>query len=169
MQQPTLLSLAHVTPWTAIAPHLGQGLVSCGPTRMVALIGCGLIGWFVARRNLDVQWMVWLMALCLSLRFVTESALEGYYIWPALALFLVVTAARSPARLVRTGIGVIGLTIATSVHFGTWWVWWGVAVSGIVYVALSSLPLERRSRSLWSDDEIEMVLERDGVLASAVS
>ncbi len=169
VQQPTLLSLAHVTPWTAIAPHLAPGLVSCGPTRMIALFGCGLIGWFVARRHLDVQWMVWLMGLCLSLRFVTESALEGYYIWPALALFLVVTGARSPALLVRTGIAAVGLTIATSMHFGTWWIWWGVAVSGLAYVALSSLPLERHSSSPWSDGEIEMVLETDDALAPAVS
>jgi hypothetical protein len=136
---------------------------------MIALIGCGLIGWSIARRNFNVQWMVWLMALCLSLRFVTESALEGYYIWPALALFLVVTGTRSPARLVNTGIAALGLTIATSVHFGTWWIWWGLAVSGLVYVALSSLPLERRSSSAWSDGEIEMVLEHDGALPAAVS
>ena len=171
VEQPTQLAFAHVTPWTALAPRVAAGIVSCGPTRLIALVGSCLLGWSAARRQVNGVWIVWCAALCMGLRFVTESALEGYYIWPALALFLVVASTHSLTRLIRAGVVAVTLTIATSVHFsGTWWIWWGLSVSGLVFVMLSSVPfMERRATRASRDIQLQVVHMQDQWASSAFS
>ncbi len=85
-------------PLDAIAPHLPSDYVSCGPTRLVAtVIACG-IGLWTIRHRVDDPMFVWLAGFCLGLRFVAESALEPYYIWPALALLVIAAATRGTSR-----------------------------------------------------------------------
>jgi hypothetical protein len=138
--QPTEILLAHVTPWTTIAPHVASGIVACGPTRLVAILGSVLFGWYTARRRSDDFTLVYCALLCLALRFTSESALEGYYIWPVVALFLLLGSTSSRSRFLLTGSLAIGMTIVTARHFGLWWVWWGMAVLGLVLAATISRP-----------------------------
>lgn len=138
--QPTELALAHVTPWTSIAPQVASGIVACGPTRLVAILGSILFGWYAARRRSNDLTLVYFASLCIALRFVSESALEGYYIWPFVALFLVVGSNGSRSKFLVTGSLAIGMTVATARHFGPWWIWWGVAVLELVMATLISRP-----------------------------
>jgi hypothetical protein len=148
IQQPTSILFAHVTPWTAVAPHLPSDYVSCGPTRLVAmLIACG-IGFRTLRHRVDDPTFVWLAGFCLGLRFVTESALEPYYIWPALALLVIAAAARGTSRFSVAWVTAILATCATQVDFGpwwAWWAWWGVVVLGLAIVAAASFAQSRRA------------------------
>ena len=169
VEQPTELAFAHVTPWTALAPRVAAGVVSCGPTRLIALLGSGLLGWLAARWQVNDVWIVWFAALCLGLRFVTESALEGYYIWPALALFLVVASTHSLTRLFRAGLVAVVLTVATSIHFGTWWIWWGVAVTGLAFVMLGSVPYTERRATVVQTDWRSISVPRREEMASTTS
>jgi hypothetical protein len=146
VEQPTQIAFAHVTPWTTIAPHVAAGVVSCGPTRTVAILGAVLLGWYTAHRRSDDLTLVFCAALCLGLRFVSESALEGYYIWPALALFVFIASCGPRSELIFTSLLAVGLTIATARHFGPWWFWWGAAVLGLVLAAASSRPGRETSR-----------------------
>jgi len=145
VEQPTKVALAHVTPWTFLAPKLGAGYVSCGPTRLIAITGACWIGWYVARRSvveegaIKASTLVWCAAICLGLRFATESALEGYYVWPAIALFVVAGGVCSKPRLLVSATLAIGTTVATCWRFGSWWVWWGTTMTALILVALSSV------------------------------
>jgi hypothetical protein len=144
VEQPTDLVVAHVTPWTSLAPRIiAAGVVSCGPTRLVAIAGsCGL-AWLVGRHRPEYSWLVWCAAVCMGLRFVTESAVEPYYIWPALALFVIAASTQRTARFLLTCAIAIGLTIATDMHYGTWWIWWGVCALGLALVSASSFGKSR--------------------------
>ena len=113
---------------------------------------------------------VYLAALCLGLRFVSESALEGYYVWPALALFVLTSGADhlprfKRTRLVSTGRLAIGLTVATVDHFGSWWTWWTVSVFGLGAAALTSLPHPRNGtdRDLVGGEHVRSRMELDPV------
>lgn len=140
VEQPQEIAFSHVTPWTSLAPRIAPGIVSGGPMRLVGILGSVVLGWYTVRRNSDDRTLVCCAALCFGLRFVTDSTLVGYYIWPALALLVLVAAAgsRSWARLISVGSLAIGLTVATARHFGPWWTWWGAAVFGLLLAALIS-------------------------------
>ena len=151
MTQPTEIAFAHVTPWTSIAPQVASGIVACGPTRLVAILGSVLLGWYTARRRSDDLTLVYCASLCVALRFASESALEGYYIWPVVALFLLVGSNGSRLKFLVTGSLAIGMTVVTSRHFGPWWIWWGVAVVGLFLAALISRPRRGHVRHFADD------------------
>jgi len=138
VEQPFAISEARVTPWTVLAPHLGEGVVSPGPMRIVAIGICCAIGVRCSRKASGDPAFVWCAAICLGTRFVTESTLEPYYIWPALALLAVCAVDRSQMRFLASCACVIAVVVYTDMHFGTWWVWWGVAVLGLAVATFVS-------------------------------
>ncbi len=102
VDQPNFPNIDHRTPWTALAPRLGgsgQGLsVAAGPGRVVAVVLACATGW-VARRWRDRPEMVVLAAaFTLALRCFTESVMVSFYVWPVLAVGLVVVLRGSPWR-----------------------------------------------------------------------
>ena len=74
--------------------------------------------------------IVWAAALALALRTYTESVMTPYYVWPALAVGVIVAAR---ADLVRFAAGVTIAVLATVV--GQWQLsefpWWALQVVGI--------------------------------------
>ena len=74
--------------------------------------------------------IVWAAALALVLRTYTESVMTPYYVWPALAVGVIVAAR---ANLVRFSAGVTIAVLATVV--GQWQLsefpWWIVQVVGV--------------------------------------
>jgi hypothetical protein len=164
VQQPTDVFFAHVTPWTAVAPHLPGHYVSCGPTRLVAMLATCAIGWWTIKHRVDDPTFLWLAGLCLGLRFLAESALESYYIWPALALLVIAAAARGRRQFLPATVFAILVTCATNVNFGPWWVWWGVMVLGLMFVVATSF-----SRSVSPDDIVDNAVDEVEIHADATT
>jgi len=137
LDQPNYPGIDHPTPWTALAPVLGGSgrnlTVAAGPGRVVALVlACGL-GWWARRWRHDPVLIVWAAAGALALRCLTESVMVDFYIWPALALGLVVAARVGRGRL-ALAVTVAGVTTAaTQWHLG-WLTWWVIANAGVAVV-----------------------------------
>ncbi len=108
LNQPNFPHIDHTTPWTAFAPRLGgtgkDFAVAAGPGRLVALLAACLLGWQARRWRHRPELLAWAAALALALRCVTESVMDPYYVWPALALGLVLVGAAGELAA-RPGLG----------------------------------------------------------------
>lgn len=138
-EQPFLLRYAHITPWTSWAPKVGTDAVAGGPGRAVTLVACVGIGWWSMRRRPGLAEIVWIAAVCLSLRTAFDSALAAYYPWPPMALALAAAATRGRARFGLTCVCAMGVTVAASLH-GPWLVWWTEVVGGLVLTLVLAKP-----------------------------
>lgn len=81
------------TPVLWLSPLPGHDLVSALPARAFALAAAGAIGLWAWRRRVTPLQMVWCAAAAAAVRFLVEPATSPYYLWPAVALLLVVMAA----------------------------------------------------------------------------
>ena len=144
--QPNWPAIDHPTPWTALAPHMAGGAVAAGPLRAVAIVaacGCALIVWRRLRTvppavrwsRATLQELLWWVALSLALRAVFEPVMVAFYLWPPLAVALVV-AAPSRRRLVCTSVVVAAVTLGSQSSWRSPWGWWGFMVAGLA-LALS--------------------------------
>jgi hypothetical protein len=137
LDQPNYPRIDHATPWTVLAPKLGGGgidaAVSAGPGRIVAiLLACGLGLW--ARRHVDrPDVLVWAAALAMAFRCFTESVMDSFYIWPALAIGLVVAARAGRLRLAVAGTLAVLTTVVSNWHLGEF-PWWALVTAGILLV-----------------------------------
>ena len=139
VSQPALPDLRgnHQTPWTFLAPKLGgkgaSTTVGGGPTRVVALVAAAALGWWARRWRQKPEMLVWVAAVALALRSYTESVMTSYYVWPGLALALIVAAR---GNRLRFGIS-IALAIVVTV-IAQWrlelFQWWLIDVGGITAV-----------------------------------
>lgn len=139
--------LNHQTPWTSLAPQLGgkgaKMAVGGGPGRLVALVLAVALGWWSRRWRSKPEMIVWAVALALALRCYTESVLDAYYVWPALAVGLVVAARGSIWRLRVAVVVAVATTVVAQWHLGLW-LWWSLDVAGVsalLVVTVSPEPL----------------------------
>ncbi|HXQ43315.1 MAG TPA: hypothetical protein VN816_01660 [Acidimicrobiales bacterium] len=148
----------HRTPWTFLAPKLGgrgtSTSVGGGPLRLVALALAVLVGWWARRWKNKPDMLLWATAVALALRCYTESVMTAYYVWPALAVGLVVAARATNRRFVAAIVVAVGTTIVAQWHLGEW-PWWALDVAGVTGLLVVSArpepstapaqPSERRS------------------------
>lgn len=140
VRQPNFPTHDHVTPWTSLAPSLAPDVVAAGPGRMVAVVAAVAVGWWARRRPADLVTLVWLAALGLSLRDLTESVMDAYYVWPTLALAVVVAATRGWPRFMATALVAMGTASLLDARFAPWELWWGVMDAGLLAVLVLSRP-----------------------------
>jgi hypothetical protein len=144
VQQPTFPNVTgnYRTLWTPLAPDLGgrgEGLtVGGGPTRVVALVLAGAIGWWSLRWRTRPEMVLWAAALALALRVYTESVMTAYYSWPALALGVVVATRAGRLRFAAAAATAVATTVAGLWHVG-WHVWWPLQVAGVTAVLLLAM------------------------------
>jgi hypothetical protein len=132
-RQPNFPDINHPTPWAALSPHMGHGVVAAGPARIVAILvacGCAVAAgrrWRAAR---GTEWdgrtlreVLWWVALALALRCIFEPVVVAYYLWPAMAVALVV-ASESWFRLIPAGIVATVLTGLSQASWHGIWIWW---------------------------------------------
>jgi hypothetical protein len=148
--QPNYPSIDHPTPWIYLAPHVADGQVAAGPARILAIVtacGCALI---VARRwraswpagrwgTAALENLLWWTALTLALRSAFEPVMVSYYVWPPLAVAVIV-AARDWSRLIPTGCVAAGLTFLSQVQWRNPWVWWTPMVTGLALALFFARP-----------------------------
>jgi hypothetical protein len=135
LDQPNYPNIDHATPWTALAPVLsgtGRDLaVAAGPGRVLAvLLACGL-GWRARRWRHRPDLIVWAAAAALALRCFTESVMVGYYIWPVVAVGLVLAARAGRLRLACSTIIAVFVTAVAQWRLGEL-PWWAIMTAGLV-------------------------------------
>jgi hypothetical protein len=158
--QPALPSLNHQTPWTSLAPKLGgknsNGAVGGGAIRSVTLVLAVVLGWWARRWRNKPEMLVWAIALAFGLRCFTESVMTAYYVWPALAVGLVV-AARASAWRFRLAVGIAVFTTVTAQWGLGLWTWWLLDIGGVIALLLVSFPAESMPAGERGDGERPLV------------
>ena len=151
-RQPNWPTVDHPTPWTSLAPHLSNGAVAAGNSRILAILvacGCALIlgrRWRRVRQTGEwspatLEELLWWTAAALALRSVFEPVMVAYYLWPTLAVALV-AASRSWPRLIATSIAAAALTAASQIPWRDPWGWWAPMVAGLgLSLFLARVPL----------------------------
>jgi hypothetical protein len=159
-RQPNSATVNHSTAWTSLSPNLGGGMVAGGPGRVLAIIaacGCALIAarrLGTARPCLAWDWQVledllWWVAVALALRSVFESVMVAYYLWPVLAVSMVV-ASTSWQRLVPTSAAASVVTFASQAPWHSPWAWWLPMLVGLgVTLFLARVALQQRPWRRW--------------------
>ena len=124
----------HHTPWTFLAPKLGgkgvDATVGGGPIRTVALALAGVLGWWALRWRDRPEMIVWAAALALALRTYTESVMTSYYVWPALAVGVIVAARATLVRLALAIAIAVITTVVAQWHLAEY-PWWTLQVVGV--------------------------------------
>ncbi len=145
--QPNYPAIDHPTPWTSLAPHLGNGSVAGGPGRALAIgFACACGAAYCYRRRAvsaprpdQLSDLLWWVAVALAMRCVFESVMVAYYVWPALAVALV-AAARSWSRLVPTCIVASVITFVSQAPWRDPWGWWAPIVAGLALTLFCARP-----------------------------
>jgi hypothetical protein len=147
VEQPNFPSIDHRTPWTALAPRVaGHGhdlAVAGGPGRVAAVaLACALGLWARRWRNRP-ELLVWGCAMALGLRCFTESVMDPYYVWPAVAVGLVALSTGSGVRLWSGAVLAVFVTGYGDLHLSPW-VWWLPVTAAIAAVLVLGLPPAER-------------------------
>jgi len=147
VDQPNFPNIDHRTPWTSLAPRLGGSghalSVAAGPGRVVAVVLACATGW-ISRRWRDRPEMIALaVAFALALRCFTESVMVSFYVWPVLAVGLVLVMRGSPWHWVVGLAAAVGVTVCSESHLGEW-AWWGIVNAGILLLLAMGIPSRRR-------------------------
>lgn len=127
--QPNFPQIDHRTPWTPLAPKLkvqGVAAVAAGPGRLVAVAVAIVLAWCLRRWIRNLAPLIWVAAVMLVLRCLTESVMVAFYIWPTSALALVACALRGRLALSVGGALAVGALCLSNTHLGEWPWWLGV-------------------------------------------
>ena len=165
----------HATPWTFLAPKLGgsgtNAMFGGGPLRTVSLLLAVAVGLWALRWRDRLEMLMWAFALALALRCYTESVMTDYYLWPALAVVLVVAARCSNARFAIAIVAAVLTTITAQWHY-SWLPWWLLDIGGLTVVlgaAASPAPVQADpgARSAFSDRSTAQLRDRGTITAQA--
>ncbi len=139
--------------------------VAAGPGRLFAIFLCVLLGVVAYRRRPRAHEAVWLCCVALALRCVFESVMDPYYLWPPVALALIL-AVRSRWRF---GAAVLATGVMTwwSYRFIGPWAWWAPIVALLAVIVVVSAP-----HGMWAADahgqpdcDVSGVAQRDRAAA----
>ena len=141
--QPNFPLVDHVTPFTSLAPSMGNHEVAGGPGRIVAVVAATVLAIVVHRRVRNPAVFVWAIAVALGLRSLTESVMDPYYIYPSLVFALTAALFIPGWRPVLATVVVMAVSVGSNFRAHEWWVWWGLVVGAVVATAALAAPLTR--------------------------
>ena len=135
----------HLTPWTFLAPRQGgsgsETAVGAGPMRIAVLALAAGVGWWSRRWRQRPEMIAWAVAVTLALRLCFEVTMTDYYVWPTLAVGLVVAARCSRLRFAISIAVAILTTVVAQWNLG-WLPWWSIDVAGAAgLLVITSRPL----------------------------
>jgi hypothetical protein len=135
----------HQTPWTFLASRQGgtgnETAVGAGPMRTIALALAAGVGWWVRRWRNRLEIIVWAATLALALRMLFEVTMTDYYVWPVLAVGLVVATRCSRLRFAVSIVIAILTTVVAQWSLG-WLPWWSIDVMGAAaLIVITSRPV----------------------------
>jgi hypothetical protein len=144
LHQPFELAHNSYTPLTHLAPSIGNGLNGGGPTRLVAVLLAATLAAAVCHRHHGLVTVLGIVAASIFIRVLLETELNWYYLWPLLALCLLLSLRRSVARFgLCAGASVATMFLGNRIvhHIDAWW----PALIALLCVSLlSALPPPRR-------------------------
>jgi hypothetical protein len=147
IDQPNFPNIDHRTPWTALAPRLGGSgeafKVAAGPGRLVAVALACALGWWARRWRDRPDMIVLAAAIALALRCFTESVMVAFYVWPVLAVGLIMAMRGSRWRWVGGIAAAIAVTVCSQSRLSEW-AWWGIVNGGIVLLLVTGIPSRLR-------------------------
>jgi hypothetical protein len=149
VDQPSSTILNHATPWVRFAPQLGHGVVAAGPVRLVALIAAFGVGWALCMRSPRPEVVFWVVAAAFVARSFFEAVMVCYYVWPALAVGLVLAARSSRTRFVAVCAISSFAAVFAPYNWRNEWGWWSVLIVCVGTILLITRPeLGIRSRTV---------------------
>jgi hypothetical protein len=164
LDQPNFPNIDHRTPWTFFAPRLGGSgqhlAVAAGPGRIVALALACAVGWRARQWRDRPDLLALAMAFALALRCFTESVMVAFYVWPALAIGLVVAMRAAPRRRAWGITAAVAVTVCSEIHLAEW-PWWGIVNGGIVVVLVAGIPSRLRRPVPMNTDVTDVAPVRD--------
>jgi len=165
LKQPNYPAVNHATPWLSLAPVLQKAhpvvtrrlgvttiqghehftvlrshtisgeVVAAGPGRAIAILLSLAIGFWVYRSRPSAIQIVWAAALALSLRCFFEAVMDPFYLWPGMALILLLSVDRGSRLAI----------VSASAAFMTWWSYryvgpweWWAPIAALILVSLVS-------------------------------
>jgi hypothetical protein len=140
--QPNYPLLNHATPWTSTATKLSAESVAAGPWRLVAVVIAMALGAVVCRRRLSLDLALWVAAASFVVRLCFETVIANYYIWPALALGMLVAGRRGWPRFVGFVVFSMLESLFQQVHMAGVWPWWSLTVVPTVAALLIVFPVD---------------------------
>jgi len=144
VEQPNYPLVDHTTPWTSlgfVAPVVGShDVVAAGPLRLVAVVAAIALGVAVGRRRPGLEVTMWVMAAGFTLRVLFEPVMVAYYVWPALAVALVVLATAPRWRLAAAGAVATFGTVFGDARWRGNVSWWAVEAGCVVAVLCLAMP-----------------------------
>lgn len=131
----------HATPLTRFAPAIRGGPgVMAGPSRLVALAVSAIAGVGICRRVKGFQPVLWTLGLVFFIRLVFEVTIADYYIWPVLAVTLLLSARRGLLPLVTVAVAAILLTWFQQLHWQGMWGWWALTMGSLAFMLVLTRP-----------------------------
>ncbi len=93
----------------------------------------------------------------MALRCLTESVMDSYYVWPALALGLVLVGRAPRWRRTVALLAALAITVCAETYVGEW-LWWTTVTVGLLSVLLWAFP----GRASRVPDEVPINLNTAG-------
>jgi hypothetical protein len=155
--QPNWPAVDHATPLIVLSRPLAGGAVTAGPARLIAIAVASLCAIALARQRIvDHQrpWspsclrhVLWWVAMSLAVRCAFEPVMVAFYLWPGLALALVVAADRWRVMLAASTVA-IATIFGAQVVWRNEWGWWSLTLLGLALTLAIAYPRQPRSASL---------------------
>lgn len=157
--QPNYPLLNHATPFSMLLPHSAtRTAVDAGPGRLLAVLAASVFGVVACRCGVDkhereasgplksnlpeLRVLLWAMAVAFEIRLVLEVTLTDFYVWPVLAVVMLLAATRGPRAFAGTVLLAIALTWFDQTHLLSAWGWWAVTVGAAGGAVMALRPPE---------------------------
>ena len=125
VKQPFLPHYVSFTPLTSFAPVIGPGTDGGGPTRLIALLLSACLAIAVCRRRCDLPTVLTMTAIAFYLRVLFETELNWYYLWPAAAVCLLLSARSGLSHLSVCSAALVATIVLGNHdavhHIALWW------------------------------------------------
>jgi len=148
VDQPTYPGVGHPTPWVSVVAHPTAGVVYAGWPRALGVALAVAAAASIARKTrrhgaVDPSEILWMVAVCLFLRCVFESVIFPYYVVPSILLSLVVSAVRSPLRLMACVVASAVAAYTATLRMGDPVLYWALVVGCLGAAVMAGRPVER--------------------------
>ena len=141
VEQPNSPFLNHATPFTRFAPLLPDRIeVMAGPSRLLAVAVAAIVGVLICRRSEGIKPVLWTLALVFFIRLVFEATIADFYVWPVLAVVLLLSARRGLIPLITMAVAAILLTWFQQIHWQGIWGWWVLTIGSLTVMLVLTRP-----------------------------
>jgi hypothetical protein len=111
-----------------------------GPSRLLAVAVAAIVGVLICRRSAGIKPVLWTLALVFFIRLVFEATIADFYVWPVLAVVLLLSARRGVIPLITMAVAAILLTWFQQIHWQGIWGWWVLTIGSLTVMLVLTRP-----------------------------